>query len=1199
MASLKEDQLEPQKNTEYRSSIGSCMILKNDGLLKRFSSSLRTRFIITLLILLTASLYGQLTISKHIANSELDIEILNIAGRQRMLIELIAKEAFRIDEVLESQMWDSMDQYISHTDQASDELHTGHAQIRDYLQRNINRFGEEHTLYSQIQAIQPKIDSYLETATRVHDFAEARNESKLTEQLQSITKSEYEILEDLDSFMIELTKNSIDKNQNTRSIGWAMFALMGIAGIGTLVLVVEPGIRAYRKVLLQSNDYAKRAELSEQLLSIQQRATNLAAIVLNTDLNGTITMVNDRMCEFTGYTREELVGANPRIMNSGHHSAEFFQELYETIQGGNIWRGEICDRRKDGSIFWADTTIVPMLDSNGEIFRYYSLRIDVTRQKEAEHELHTILDALPSIVLYKDESNKILRLNKHASDTIGLDPNEIIGNKSSQFLTNQDPISSYEDDLEVMVSGEAKMGVIDSFISPSGQHSTMRIDKIPMLDIGGYFSRLVTIATDITEIVEIEQRLAMAIDAAQAGVWDWDISSGMLHTNDRYFTMLGDKAVPNPIPADYYHNRIHPDDRAEFLGCIQSAMEANEGSFESEFRLLCNAENYRWIRWTGKVIESNPDGTAKRIIGQHLDIDPAKRLDLAIRTALELKSESSEEETLTNLCAALADATQTQFAGVTRLVEQDGKQSALLVAGSNNGQPVNPFEYDLAGTPCNQVVNNNFCYYPDGVVEKFPDDHMLAEMQACGYAGLKLTDSKGDDIGLLMVVDSKPLSSPVDPMTALKLFAARVTVELEHNASQERLREAAELAESLSRSKSDFLANMSHEIRTPMTAILGFAELLEEDGDSLLAPQRRTEAIHTIRNNGQHLLTIINDILDISKIEAGKMTSELLDIHPLDIIHHIDSMMSERIRGKGLDFNIEFGTQIPSTIQSDPTRLRQVLLNLVGNAAKFTETGSITLRSSLTNAPNPQLQFEVIDTGIGLTEDQCKSIFEAFTQADTSTTRRFGGTGLGLNITSSIIQMLGGKISVESEPGFGSCFRISIDPGNIDNKTNIGAEEYAQRISRPVALAETPESLKQDTLSGRRILLVEDGPDNQRLISFHLGKAGAQIEIAENGRIAIDMLTAQDSSYYDLVLMDMQMPVLDGYSASTEIRQRGMKIPIIALTAHAMSGDRDKCLKAGCTSYQTKPIDKISLINDCASQITKAQQIRPPNQEAA
>jgi signal transduction histidine kinase/ActR/RegA family two-component response regulator len=392
------------------------------------------------------------------------------------------------------------------------------------------------------------------------------------------------------------------------------------------------------------------------------------------------------------------------------------------------------------------------------------------------------------------------------------------------------------------------------------------------------------------------------------------------------------------------------------------------------------------------------------------------------------------------------------------------------------------------------------------------------------------------------------------------------------------LQEAREIAESSNNSKSEFLANMSHEIRTPMTAILGFSDLLESDfsKDAL----QTTQAIQTIRSNANHLLTIINDILDMSKIEAGKMTIEAIDTSPKKIVEEVNSLLQTQATGKGISIQLQFESLIPRSIKTDPTRLRQILLNLVGNAVKFTEVGSVKV--IVTYDPGARLiQFSVVDTGIGMSEEQCAIIrkFGSFSQADGSTTRKFGGTGLGLRISNTLAQMLGGSIQVSSEIGQGSTFTATVATGDMTqvelfdaNKTSLPSESKANGKT-------SGESIESNQLSlfGIKILLVEDGPDNQRLISFHLKKAGAEIAIAENGLIAVDQVI-EDPQSFDLIFMDMQMPEMDGYEATRRLRSSGYKQPIIALTANAMESDRQKCIDAGCDDYTTKPIDRKELL---------------------
>ncbi|HVU64337.1 MAG TPA: CHASE domain-containing protein [Phycisphaerales bacterium] len=391
--------------------------------------------------------------------------------------------------------------------------------------------------------------------------------------------------------------------------------------------------------------------------------------------------------------------------------------------------------------------------------------------------------------------------------------------------------------------------------------------------------------------------------------------------------------------------------------------------------------------------------------------------------------------------------------------------------------------------------------------------------------------------------------------------------------------QAREAADAANRAKSEFLANMSHEIRTPLTAILGFADLLNEDGDIAQAPERRVQSIDTIRRAGRHLLTVINDILDVSKIEAGRMTVERIDTPLARIVREVESLCRPRAAGKGVALSARLATPVPERILSDPTRLRQILLNLVGNAAKFTEQGEITITLGVVSDPNPsRLWIDVEDTGIGMTREQAGLLFDSFTQADSSTTRRFGGTGLGLAICRRLARLMGGDVTLErSEPGRGSCFRLSLpleaSPGAPVVR---GLEALGPGTMRP-------EPVPTAALAGR-ILLAEDGQDNQRLLSFLLRRAGADVEVAGNGTVALGMLRSaiHDGRPFDLLLTDMQMPEMDGYTLARTIRSEGLDLPIIALTAHAMPEDCRRCIEAGCSAYATKPIDKANLLNLCA-----------------
>jgi PAS domain S-box-containing protein len=416
-----------------------------------------------------------------------------------------------------------------------------------------------------------------------------------------------------------------------------------------------------------------------------------------------------------------------------------------------------------------------------------------------------------------------------------------------------------------------------------------------------------------------------------------------------------------------------------------------------------------------------------------------------------------------------------------------------------------------------------------------------------------------------------------DVVNARAVLQEQTTALQDRNAELIDVRERAELA---IRTKSEFLANMSHEIRTPMTAILGYSEiLLGGIQDPLLV-----QSAQTIKRNGEYLLDLLNDILDFSKIEAGCMNAELIPCSPVQLLDDVILLMKIRAAAKGLELKARYVGLLPEQILCDPTRLRQILLNLVGNALKFTEHGSVVVTVRATQGDAPQLQFEVNDTGIGMSHEQMSRLFRPFTQSDSSTTRKYGGTGLGLSICKRLAELLNGSISVCSAPGKGSSFtltlHVNLPPGSVwRNPRQEAAPEVTLARQQAWHAPAKTAAAHEDQLA-YRILLAEDGPDNQRLIMLILQKAGAEVVLADNGWVALnlyrDMLARGER--IDCVLMDIQMPVMDGYQATQELRREGYAGPILALTANAMSDDRQRCLDAGCDDFTTKPIVRAELL---------------------
>ncbi|MET3134438.1 signal transduction histidine kinase/CheY-like chemotaxis protein [Oxalobacteraceae bacterium GrIS 1.11] len=370
----------------------------------------------------------------------------------------------------------------------------------------------------------------------------------------------------------------------------------------------------------------------------------------------------------------------------------------------------------------------------------------------------------------------------------------------------------------------------------------------------------------------------------------------------------------------------------------------------------------------------------------------------------------------------------------------------------------------------------------------------------------------------------------------------------------ERLKTEAEAA---SHAKSEFLAMMSHEIRTPLTSIIGFAELIDNESGRI------------ILRNGQHLLSIINDILDISKIEAGRLLLEQMAFSPLEVVAGVESMMRAQAYSKGVAFVLEVAYPIPAQVLADPTRWKQILFNLCGNAIKFTELGEVRLRLSYDDG---QLLCAVSDTGIGMSAQQMTLLFQPFSQADSAITRKYGGTGLGLHLVRELAGKMGGAVGVSSELGRGSCFEVRVAARAVD--------ACAWLTEAPHAVAPAPGEPAARRLHGR-VLLAEDGPDNRKLIGAFLARLGLQFVVVENGAQAVEH-ALRDS--FDVILMDVQMPVLDGVAATRTLRAAGFEAPIVALTANVMAEDVERYRLAGCTRCVGKPID-FTLLAHCLSEL--------------
>lgn len=883
---------------------------------------------------------------------------------------------------------------------------------------------------------------------------------------------------------------------------------------------------------------------------IYQYAIDQVSIVSVTDINGSITYINQNFCDISGFSREELLGEDHRMLNSGYHSKGFFREIWEHLLGGRTWKGDICNRAKDGNLYWVKSTITPILNKEGKISEMISICEDITTEKLITHlfreknkTLKFLLDSQHAgffQYIFKEDRLKyednFLNILGRTRDNFGNSFDDLLSLFSEKERTNLEKKIRNNDFVE-----DETFQFITIFKRGTNNLRTIHIyGKVITVDKLGHPEVLVAVVNDFTEKNKLEGLLSRTEEVARIGSWELNLDDHTFILSPMTYKIYGYEPYSFEPTLELFIEKIIPPEYGQQLKDAMDKLKSSEGNIQIDLPAITRDKTIKWLRhiiYSEKVDE----GTFKAV-GTTQDINTEKMLELSLKQSAK-KVDMALETAGFGIWEFFYDD--------KRLVMDDFLKGLM-------GLDYLEREIDYCDIK-RTIIEEDF--------EKLLKKYKMAIKSNIHVVNIQFRVIKNS--AEVTFIQSRGIVEYNDRGRAVSLLGLcwDITKDKEF---ENILIETKNTAEEATNMKSAFLASMSHEIRTPMNGVLGMMELLLDTD----LTREQQKLLDTMKVSSENLLTVVNDVLDLSKIEAGKMDLEYRKFNLRDMLINICDFFKVTAQKKGIALNIQLTDELPTYIEMDEVRLRQVLNNLLSNALKFTAEGSIDLiaypnrpshESSTASSGRTSISFIIKDTGIGIADENMDKLFSSFTQVDTSITRKFGGTGLGLTISKSLVERMGGDIRVTSQYGKGTTFKF-----NILCDYFCEVKDEVDKIKK-----QNNHNYRKDL----RILVAEDHPINQMLVKRLFKKLDLDVDIAENGEVALEMVK---NNNYHVVFMDLQMPKMDGITATQKIMSSDSitdKPMVMAMTANVFEEDKNRCWSVGMSDFVAKPLSGKVLVD--------------------